>query len=46
MMAGANRNPLLIQNRADVMRMNVFNRERKHAQLFTRGADDAHSFNR
>ena len=34
----------LIEDRPDVMRVDFFNHERKHAQLFARRADDAHAF--
>src|SRR5207302_4228849 len=43
-MTGANGDAFLIQNRADVVRVNVVNHEGQHAQLFTRGTDDAYAF--
>ena len=45
-MTGANGNAFLIQNRADVVRMNVVDHKRQHARLFSRRADDPHAFDR
>ncbi len=45
-MSGSDGDAFLIQNRADVVRVNVVNHERQHAELFTRGADNAHAFDR
>src|SRR5216683_3821500 len=44
MMAGAHGDAFLIEYRANVMRVNVVDHERQHAQFLPRGADDAHTF--
>src|ERR1044072_475133 len=46
MMAGANGDALLIEDSANVVRMNIVDRERDHTQFFFRRADDAYAFNR
>ncbi len=45
-MAGADRNAFLIEDRADVVRMNVVNHKGKHAGLFASRANDPDTFNR
>lgn len=43
-MSGANGDALLVKDRADVVRMNVFDRERQNGCFFLRRADNAHAF--
>ena len=43
-MTGANRNAFLVQDRADVVRVNVVDHERQHTRLVLCSADDSHAF--
>ena len=45
-MAGANGDSFLIENRADVVRVDAVDHEREHAGLFFRGADQSNAGNR